>query len=129
VRRLAIFVAIALAAIGIALAVTPFHLSSTFSGADASATSGYVAVGSVDCPAPIVSAFRTDRLGGGWYGYAPLTNTPIVNSVHIPSCRSGGQRRLQYAGMFILAAAVLAIALRRNPSQPPTPETVPNDPM
>ena len=124
-RKIAVFVVIALVAIGIAFAIVPFHLSSTFSGAELGATSGFVAVGSVDCPAPVVSVFRTDRLGGGWYGYAPLSQTYPAASLHIPSCRTEGRRRLQYCGMFLLAALVVAIALRRNPATPP----VANDTM
>lgn len=108
----AIFAVLALAVIGIAFATLPFGLAGippeTWRPASAE-----------HCSAPIVSAFRTGKLGG-WFGYAPLTSTPV--NVRLPTCKAAARRRLQYAGMFILAAGVIAIALRRNGGEAPEPQ-------
>jgi hypothetical protein len=109
-RKLAVFFVVALAAIGVAFAVLPFHLTGF-------PPELWRPMSAAHCSAPIVSAFRTSHSGGGWFGYAPLTNTPIDAVVRLPNCKAAGQRRLQYAGMFVLAAAVIAIAMRRSGSE------------
>jgi hypothetical protein len=108
-RKVAVFVVVALAAIGVAFAVVPFRPSEFSDGVWKSVIVGH-------CSAPIVSAFRAPH-DGGWFGYAPLTDTPIENGLKLPTCKTEGQRRLEYAGMFVLAAAVIAITLRRNRSE------------
>ena len=110
-RRLPIIIVIALAAIGIAFAVLPFHLTGFPPELWRTSSAPH-------CSAPIVSAFRAPH-DGGWFGYAPLTSTPV--KMHLPTCKAAASRRLQYAGMFILAAAVVAIALWRDSNQAPEP--------
>lgn len=107
-RRLAIFSVVALAVIGVAFAVLPFHLPHH----EIVAVEGLFYSGSGSCSAPVVSAFRNPR-DGGWFGYAPLANTYPEVVTYGSTCRSEGQRRLQYGGMFILAAVVIAVAIRR----------------
>jgi hypothetical protein len=116
-QRLAIFTIVALAAIGVAIATLPFHLTGFPSELWRMPSAEH-------CSAPIVSAFRNPH-NEGWLGYAPLTNTPIDVGVKLPSCKTQGQRRLQYAGMLVLAAGVLAITLRRNSSEASGPRPDP----
>ncbi len=111
-RRLAIFVAIAFAAIGVAFAVLPFTNPLI-------RPETWREVGAESCSAPIVEAFRTDA-DKGWFGYSPLTSIPV------PGCRTPAQRRLTYAGMFMLAAGVIVVALRREGGESlPPPRVVP----
>ena len=103
-RKLAISIVVVLAVVGVAFAVLPFNSRGINYGAWH--TSGFGR-----CSAPVVSAFKSDG-DHGWFGYAPLTSTPT--RVRLPTCHSDGQRRLQYGGMFLLAALVLAVATRKD---------------
>jgi hypothetical protein len=115
VRKLAIAIVVALALIGVAFAVVPFDSPGIDYGAWH--TSGFG-----KCSAPVVSAFKSDG-DHGWFGYAPLTSTPT--RMRFPTCHSDGQRRLQYGGMFLLAALVIAVAIRKAGTEdggtPPNP--------
>ena len=67
-RRLGGAAAVVLAAIGIALAVVPFERP------QARGTFTYGTGVRTHCTSPVVQAWRRDD---GWFGYAPLTNTPM----------------------------------------------------
>jgi hypothetical protein len=116
VRKVAISTVVVLALIGFAFAVLPFHLTGF-------PPEMWRPTSATHCSAPAVSAFRTPR-DGGWFGYAPLTGTRADR----PACKVAARRRLQYAAMFLLAAFVLAVAIRRardEPGGPPPDPAVP----
>ena len=116
-------VVIVLAAAGVLMAVAPF---------DRPMPDGLSISSSPSCPAPIVGFWRHEDKSSGWFGYAPLTSTPLSASgftrrasdtapipTAIESCAEAARRRLAYAGLLVAPGAV-ALFLRRRRLDPPT---------
>jgi hypothetical protein len=105
VRKWTALVVIALAAVGVVIAVIPF---------DPPAPRGsYPYTQSFlpgrSCAAPIVSAWRHQPENSGWFGYAPLTAIP-ESAV---SCKEPARRRLAYAALLACPGLVVLFFRRR----------------
>jgi hypothetical protein len=64
---------------------------------------------SEQCSAPIISAWRSERVGG-WFGYAPLAGPPPHFTW--PACRPSARSRLAVAAALWFGAALVVAALR-----------------
>lgn len=94
-------------AVGLAFALLPFARPA---GVGPTTEAGIPIALSRNCSAPVVSAFRHD-IPGGWYGYAPLTQS--LPNLTGPSCQPKAQHRLAWAvALVILGALMLRFALR-----------------
>ena len=104
VRRLLWLVAAGFVVWGVALSLVPFSKP---------VASGYTAGPGVStrCRAPIVSAWKVDH-DSGWFGYAPLTSTPLSSGFSFPSCRGPARSRLELGALMIAFAIALGFALR-----------------
>jgi hypothetical protein len=118
-RRWPVVVVIALATLGAVIAVLPFgrplpRRMYTYT----SETS----VSPTNCAAPILSAWRHEPANSGWFGYAPLTSTPVSGP---GSCKGEGRRRLACAAL-LMGPGLLGLFLRRRRFDPPAnPQTNP----
>ena len=63
--------------------------------------------------APIVDAWHGNKNDSGWFGYAPLTSTPMS----FPTCRGEARHRLALAALGLLGSVALGmfIFLARRP--------------
>jgi hypothetical protein len=68
-----------------------------------------IVVGSKTCSSPIVSAWHGEPKYSGWYGYAPLTSTPLA----APTCRNLARHRLFDAAVLTATSVVLVVRPRR----------------
>lgn len=76
------------------------------------ATEEYHDIGrtSLSCRPPVIDAWRGDRTRG-WFGYAPLTETPELHD--FADCRRDARPRLVLAlGVLLVAVALAATATR-----------------
>jgi hypothetical protein len=69
-----------------------------------------IVVGSTTCSSPIVSAWHTEPTDSGWFGYAPLTSTPLLA---VQPCRSLARHRLLDAAVLAAISLLLARRSRR----------------
>jgi len=110
-------VGIVLATLGVVIAVLPFGRPSprrmyTYTSE--------ASVSPTNCAAPILSAWRHEPAYSGWFGYAPLTSTPVSGS---GSCKAEARQRLVYAAL-LAGPGVLSLFLRRRRFDPPAnPQT------
>jgi len=99
-----VLVVIALAAVGVVIAVIPF---------DPAPRGSYLYTRSFlpgsSCAAPIVSSWRHEPENSGWFGYAPLTAIP-ESAV---SCNEPARRRLAYAALLAGPGLVVLFLRRR----------------
>lgn len=68
---------------------------------------------------PIVSAWRREAADSGWFGYAPLTATPVSAP---ESCTEAARRRLGYAAL-LEGPGVFVLLLRRRRAGGTTTQT------
>jgi hypothetical protein len=110
-------VVIALALLGVVIAVLPFgHPLPRRMYTYTSESS----VSPTNCAAPILSAWRHEPAYSGWFGYAPLTSTPLSGP---GSCKAEARRRLAYAAV-LMGPGLLALLVRRRRFEPPAnPQT------
>jgi hypothetical protein len=113
VRRSSVLILVLLATAGVAIATFPFGRPGPSAG----------------CASPIVSAWRSEPASSGWFGYAPLTATPL--SEYPPGlhsfqgtagpepCNEAARRRLAI-GALLAGPGVLVWFLRRRRLDPPT---------
>ena len=116
VRRLLWLVAAGFVVWGVALSLVPFSPRVT---PGSPAGPGF----STHCSAPIVSAWKVQH-DSGWFGYAPLTSTPLSSGFSFPSCRGRARGRLELGALMIGLAMALGFALRpgrRDTTATPTP--------
>jgi len=105
VRKWTVLVVIALAAVGVVIAVIPFDPPSP--------RGSYLYTRSFlpgsSCAAPIVSSWRHEPENSGWFGYAPLTAIP---ESAVP-CKEPARRRLAYATLLAGPGLVVLLLRRR----------------
>jgi hypothetical protein len=65
------------------------------------------------CSAPVLSSFRHEPSQAGWFGYAPLTSTPVTD-VSVP-CKPHARRRLAGGGLFVLCGVAVGVVAWRRP--------------
>ena len=110
-RSWAIAGAIALGIAAIAIAFVPV------SYVPIGAVGAPVLANGATCKSPVVSSFEKQHDEGQWFGYAPLTSTPLSAGftlpTHLPTCRGMGRHRLIVAGFFAVGAFLLVRPPRR----------------
>jgi len=119
---------VALAVAGVLIATLPFGRPGPRRTYTNSST--YSFTPSAGCASPVVSAWRSDPASrGGWFGYAPLTDTPLteyppgLHVFQIPagpgSCSDAARQRLAI-GALLAAPGVFVFFHRRRRLDPPT---------
>jgi hypothetical protein len=69
----------------------------------------------VHCGAPIVDAWHAKSASSGWFGYAPLTDTPLIAG---SACRETSQARLRLCALGVILAIGLVLIARRGDPRP-----------
>jgi hypothetical protein len=86
------------------------------SGAPISESGTFLAtVPQVHCSAPVIDAWRAPAASSGWFGYAPLTGTPVVFG---SGCRETSRRRLRLSALGLVIAFGLVLVARRLDRRP-----------
>ena len=101
---MAVLAAVTLVVVGATLIALPFnrpHPRGAFT---------YGSGISTRCTSPVVGAWRAEH-DSGWFGYAPLTSTPPRS---FPSCQGASRHRLAWGSVFLIAAVLLGLGLRRH---------------
>ena len=97
---------------GIAVVSLPFGRPLSL-GVEKLAPTGTLRLDTSRCPAPVLSSFRDEPSQVGWYGYAPLTSTPMTDA-SVP-CKPHARRRLAGGGLFVLCGVAVAVVAWRRP--------------
>jgi len=69
----------------------------------------------VHCSAPVLDAWRAPAASSGWFGYAPLTGTPVVFG---SGCRETSRNRLRLSAIGLGIAFGLVLVARRIDRRP-----------
>jgi hypothetical protein len=88
------------AAAAVVVAVLPFRTGVTLYD-----VSGAYPTFARSCGPPIVEVTRTHPTDAGWFGYAPLTSTPLVNAPG--ACHDAATGRLAWSAIGLLLASLL----------------------
>ena len=119
--------AVLVVAYAIVFAVTPFSTAQPEphyalrnfqprSGAPSSESGTFLAVApQVHCSAPVIDAWRAPAASSGWFGYAPLTTTPVVFG---SGCRQTSRNRLRLSVLGLVVAFGLVVVARRIDRRP-----------
>ncbi len=117
--------AVLFVAYALVYAITPFSTSTSvphftlgnFRASGSESSSGFDAfvVPHVHCSAPVIDAWRAPSAPSGWFGYAPLTKTPLVAGA---GCRETSRHRLALSGFGVILACALVLVARRIDRRP-----------
>jgi hypothetical protein len=98
--------AVMIMATAFGLALAPLHASGPFVIAQSDAPKLLPAEPSHACHVAVIDAWHA-RPDSGWFGYAPLTSTPLGSP--LAGCRAAAQHRLRTAAIVFLVGVFVAL--------------------